>query len=115
MHGAGVESPASCTAIKKWVVDAVAYFASRSDYYGMKSWPVNSDYGDALKALGAAVRSARVELSLSQEELAYRASIDRSHMGKIERGERNVSLVNIMKISCALGFAPSVLLGRAGL
>jgi transcriptional regulator with XRE-family HTH domain len=43
-----------------------------------------------LVKLGMAIRARRKELLLSQEALADYAGIDRSHMGKIERGERNV-------------------------
>ena len=44
---------------------------------------------------------------MSQEALADAAGMDRSHMGKIERGERNVTLLNVAKIAAlfrALGF-----------
>ena len=81
----------------------------------MKSSPSPEEFTDALRAVGAAVRAIRKELNLSQEELAYVATLDRSHMGKIERGERNVSLVNLMKISQALGCSPSTILLRANL
>ena len=47
---------------------------------------------------------------MSQEALADAAGIDRSHMGKIERGERNLSLLSLLKISSALGSRASILL-----
>lgn len=68
-----------------------------------------------LKALGKAVRARRKALGLSQEALADAAGIDRSHMGKIERGERNVTLLNIARIAAALHGAASELLREAGL
>ncbi|WJM90784.1 helix-turn-helix transcriptional regulator [Pseudomonas brenneri] len=68
-----------------------------------------------LVKLGAAVRARRLALSLSQEALADAADIDRSHMGKIERGERNVTFLNILRIANAIGCAPSDLLIDAGL
>jgi transcriptional regulator with XRE-family HTH domain len=68
-----------------------------------------------LKRLGAAVRAARKERALSQEALADAAGIDRSHMGKIERGERNVTLLNLTRIAKAMGCNPSDLLASAGL
>lgn len=68
-----------------------------------------------LERLGAAVRARRRALDLSQEALADLAGIDRSHMGKIERGERNVTLLNIVKIARAVQCQPSELLREAGL
>ena len=68
-----------------------------------------------LVKLGAAVRARRVALMLSQESLADAAGIDRSHMGKIERGERNVTFLNILRIANAVGYMPSDLLIDAGL
>lgn len=66
--------------------------------------------GDALVTLGDAVRSLRQSQSLSQEELASRADIDRTYLGGVERGERNVSLRNIVRIAAALGVSPAILL-----
>jgi DNA-binding XRE family transcriptional regulator len=51
---------------------------------------------------GKAVRGRRRRLGVSQEEFADMCGLDRTYMGGIERGERNLSLVNIEKI--ALGF-----------
>ncbi|WP_175752468.1 helix-turn-helix domain-containing protein [Burkholderia ambifaria] len=68
-----------------------------------------------LKALGRSIRARREILEISQESLAHFAQIDRSHMGKIERGERNVTLLNLVKIAGALACKPSELLQSAGL
>ncbi len=65
--------------------------------------------------LGAAIRARRMALPLSQEALADLAEIDRSHMGKIERGERNVTFLNILRIAKAMQCKPSDLLIDAGL
>jgi transcriptional regulator with XRE-family HTH domain len=43
-----------------------------------------------------------LSLGMTQEVLADAAGIDRSHMGKIERGERNVTLLNLVRIAGAL-------------
>ena len=51
---------------------------------------------------GRAVRGRRHRLGVSQEEFADMCRMDRTYMGGIERGERNLSLINIEKI--ALGF-----------
>ena len=73
------------------------------------------DEQGALKRLGVSIRAARKAKGYSQEALADLAEIDRSHMGKIERGERNVSLLNLIRVSNALTCKPSDLLGKADL
>lgn len=74
-----------------------------------------TDKDELLVQIGAAVRARRISLGLSQEALADHAGIDRSHMGKIERGERNVTLLNMAKLARALSCALSDLLLDAGL
>ena len=54
-------------------------------------------------AFGAAVRAVRTSQGIAQETLAFRAGIERSHMGKIERGEHMPTLSLILKIAAALG------------
>ena len=73
------------------------------------------DKNGDLVILGAAVRARRVALALSPQTLADAAGIDRSHMGKIERGERNVTFLNIVRIAKAVQCKPSELLVDAGL
>ena len=73
------------------------------------------DQDHYLSRLGAAVRARRTALALSQEALADSAEIDRSHMGKIERGERNVTFLNIVRIAKAVQCKPSDLLVDADL
>lgn len=68
-----------------------------------------------LKALGEAVRARRKALGMSQEALADAAGIDRSHMGKIERGERNITFLNIARVAAAMQMRPSQLLADAAL
>lgn len=51
---------------------------------------------------GLAVRSERTRQNLSQEELADLCELDRTYIGSVERGERNISLINIQKIASAL-------------
>ena len=53
-------------------------------------------------AFGAAVRALRMERGIAQESLAHQAGIERSHMGKIERGEHMPTLAIIFKIAGAL-------------
>lgn len=54
------------------------------------------------QAFGAAVREARAQRGIAQESLAHLAGIERSHMGKIERGEHMPTLVLILRIARAL-------------
>lgn len=56
---------------------------------------------DVRARFGKAVRERRKRLRLSQEEFADMCGLDRTYMGGIERGERNVALVNIEKIARA--------------
>lgn len=58
---------------------------------------------------GGRVRQLREELHLSQEELAFRAGLHRTYVSSMERGQRNVSLVNIERLADALEIATSVL------
>lgn len=53
--------------------------------------------------------------AILQENLAYLAGIDRSQMGKIQHGERNVTILNIGRIATALSCTPSELRKRADL
>jgi transcriptional regulator with XRE-family HTH domain len=56
-----------------------------------------------LVLLGAQIRRLREEQHLSRERLAELAAIDRAYYGGIERGERNVAAINIIRIAGALG------------
>lgn len=76
---------------------------------------IKTDDQQRLKKLGAAVRAARLERKLSQEALADASGLDRSHMGKIERGERNVSVLNVARVADALGVTAASLLASAGI
>ena len=62
------------------------------------------------KALfGARVRELRQRRGFSQEELADRARLHRNYVGGVERGERNISLVNIIELAHALSVKPGEL------
>ena len=60
--------------------------------------------------LGKAVRERRHALGFSQEALAERAGLHWTYIGGIERGERNVSLINIVRVARALEVTPAKLL-----
>ncbi len=56
-----------------------------------------------LRQFGANLRMEREKVGISQETLADTAHLDRTYVGSVERGERNVSLINIVKLARALG------------
>jgi transcriptional regulator with XRE-family HTH domain len=51
---------------------------------------------------GGRVRELRRQKGLSQESLALACDLDRTYIGGVERGERNISLINICRIAAAL-------------
>lgn len=55
-----------------------------------------------LLRFGTSVRRIRQGLNLSQEELAHRAGLNRTYVGAVERGERNIGLRNIAALATAL-------------
>jgi transcriptional regulator with XRE-family HTH domain len=61
-------------------------------------------------AFGATVRAIRSEQGVAQETLAHLAGIERSHMGKVERGEHMPTLALILKISRALNVSAGELM-----
>ena len=62
--------------------------------------------------IGNNVRIYRKRLGISQEELGDSAGLDRTYIGGIERGERNVSALNIGKLAKALKIKPEKLLAE---
>ena len=56
-----------------------------------------------LREFGERVRALRQRKKLSQEKLALQAELERSYVGQVERGETNISLLNIEKIANGLG------------
>ena len=72
------------------------------------------DVGDrAARALGQAIQDRRYSLRMSQEELAARCMLHRSYICEIERGERDIALENLTRLSLALNLPTWVLLGWA--
>ena len=57
---------------------------------------------NVLRSFGDRVRALRKDRSISQEKLAELAELHRTYVGAVERGERNISLMNIKKIADAL-------------
>lgn len=71
------------------------------------------EWSSLCRAFGAAVRTRREELDLSQEELGFRSELDRTYISGIERGVRNPTLKIIGRLAKALGTLPSRLIAAA--
>lgn len=54
---------------------------------------------------GERIRFLRKQNNLSQEQLAFKADLHRTYIGMIERGEKNITLLNINKLCKALGIS----------
>ncbi len=61
---------------------------------------------DPLILFGQTLRKLRKRAGMNQEEVAHLAQLDRTYIGGVERGERNVSLKNICRIASALNAHP---------
>lgn len=68
-----------------------------------------------LIALGEAIRRVRLSKGISQEKLALLAEVDRSYVGRIERGDNNVAVLTLARIASALSITLASLMHRAGL
>lgn len=65
---------------------------------------------DYQKILGENIHSLRLKCQITQEQLAELCDLHRTYVGAMERGERNVSLNNIVKVAQALNVTPAELL-----
>lgn len=63
----------------------------------MKNSYLASENAFLLK-MGKNIRAAREKLGISQENLAHLCELDRAYMGRVERGEKNISILNLKKI-----------------
>lgn len=64
---------------------------------------------DPLVQFGHNLRRLRSEAGFTQESFALHVAINRGYIGDVERGKRNVSLVNVVRIADALGVSPAEL------
>ena len=63
-----------------------------------------------LVAVGKRIRAIRQKQLISQEELGFRCQLDRTYISSVERGHRNLGLLNLRRIARALNVSPSALL-----
>lgn len=69
----------------------------------------------ALVALGEAIRRVRLSKDISQEKLALLAEVDRSYVGRVERGDNNVAVLTLARLASALDISIAKLMKDAGL
>ncbi|MDU8360024.1 helix-turn-helix transcriptional regulator [Pseudomonas syringae group sp. J309-1] len=74
--------------------------------------PIKPNDCPLVSIFAANVRHRRLELSLSQEELAERAGVHRTYVGMLERSEKNCTIYNIERIAKALNVDPELLLRK---
>jgi len=72
-------------------------------------------HDSALIALGEAIRRIRLSKDISQEKLALLAEVDRSYVGRVERGDNNVAILTLTKLAKALDISVASLMRDAGL
>ena len=65
---------------------------------------------DPKRKLGERIRTLRKQMGWSQEDLAEACGLHRTYVGAVERGERNVSLINIVQFARALRVKPADLM-----
>lgn len=70
---------------------------------------------EALVALGGAIRRTRLSQGVSQEKLALLAEVDRSYVGRIERGDNNAAVLTLVRLAAALDTTVAKLMKKAGI
>lgn len=76
--------------------------------------PIKPNDCPLVSVFAANVRRRRLELELSQEELAELAGVHRTYVGMLERREKNVTIYNIWRLACALQVEAADLLAEPG-
>ena len=69
----------------------------------------------SLVALGNAIREVRLSKGISQEKLALLSEVDRSYVGRVERGDNNVAVLTLARLAAALDLTIAKLMQKAGL
>ena len=64
--------------------------------------------------MGNVIRAMRIEKAWSQEALSFESGLHRTYIGAVERGEKNLTIKNLVRIAVALGVTASTILEKAG-
>lgn len=75
---------------------------------------VEAEDAQVIKLFGKTLQIERLAKGWSQEKLAFEANLDRTYVSSVERGRRNISIVNIYKLAKALDISPRSLLTNNG-
>lgn len=75
-------------------------------------WSHEADMQALAKDLGERIREKRLSVGLSQDALAFACGIDRSYMGRVERGEVNITVEKLYRIAAQLRCQPHSLIPR---
>ena len=97
-----------------WVSYPVVSPPSNADHLEMAKPSPKHAGNPALASIGKTVRAARKAAGYSQEQLALATEMDRSYIGGIERGEHNLTVLNLLRIASVLGISTGELLIQAG-
>jgi len=68
------------------------------------------DDKELLRKIGERIKLLRIEAGLSQEKLSFECNLDKTYIGSVERGERNIAIINLSKLAKALNVSISKLL-----
>ena len=68
------------------------------------------DDKELLQKIGERIRRLRLEAGFSQEKLSFECNLDRTYIGSVERGERNIAVINLNKLAKSLNVSISNLL-----
>jgi transcriptional regulator with XRE-family HTH domain len=75
--------------------------------------PYTPDDNKLLQVIGQNLKKARLAKGWSQEQLSFESGLHRTYVGAVERGERNITVINLRKLASVLGVTLAALVKRA--
>lgn len=86
--------------------------AQRMNYLEVPNFSPHRQH-PTLVELGSTIRRARIERGIAQEMLALMAEVDRSYVGRVERGDNNIAILTLEKLAHAMGMTITELVTQA--